>query len=546
VVPPPPPLPKDDLVADADLVLINGRIRTLDPARPSASAIAIQQGTIVAVGDNPTARAALPHAEVIDLQGAAAVPGLTDSHTHALPGGLSPSGIDLQAATTLTELQAALADAAAELPANAWVQGWGVSHDVFEGAGIHGELLDRAAGGRPVLLTFYDLHTALASPRALALAGITGPRHFDEGAEIVCDAHGTPTGELREPAAMRIARAAVPAASRDARLAEAAANLRAFAAAGITSTHVMDGNADTFELVDDLEARDEVCVRLILPAWLTPDIPRDAWPELAALGTRSGARWRGGVAKFFIDGVIESGTAWLLEPDTQGGGTSPFWPDVEVYREAVRTFAAAGHQIVTHAIGDRAVRETLDTYLTAQRAPGIRHRIEHAELVHPDDLPRFAAERVIASLQPQHAMWVTPEPTDPWSLRVRDGRPGHVFPMRDLLESGAHLTFGSDWPVAPLDPRLGMAEAQLRRHPGADDATRLDDQGLSPLQALLGYTLWPAQAVGHDRQGVLTEGAWGDVTVFADDPVEVPADDLPHTPVLLTVVGGEVTYRAEG
>lgn len=531
-------------MAHGDLVLVGGRIRTLDPTNPAASAIAIRGGEIVHVGTDAAARAAAPAgAEVIDLAGAAAVPGLTDSHTHALPGGLSPSGIDLQDAGSLEAIQAAIAEAAVALPAGAWVQGWGVNHHVFEATGIRGELLDRAAGGRPVLLTFYDLHTAVGNPRALALAGIDGPRHFDEGAEIVCEA-GVPTGELREHAAISIARAAIPAPTPAQQLQIAADTLRSFAAVGITSTHLMDGSAATFDIARDLEAAGELSVRLVIPAWLTPDIPEEDWPELAALGALRGERWRGGVAKFFIDGVIESGTAWLLAPDANGAGTAPFWPDIEKYRAGVRFFAAAGHQIVTHAIGDRAIRETLDTYLTAPPAPGIRHRIEHVELLHPDDLPRLAEQQVITSLQPQHAMWVTPGMQDPWSLRVRDGRPGLVFPMRTLLEAGVALTFGSDWPVARFDPRLGMAEARLRRHPGERDAVPLDDEALTPLQALLGYTQWAAQAVGHDRQGVLAPGNWGDVAVFAEDPVDCPADDLPSNPVLLTVCDGEVTHRA--
>ncbi|MDO9410636.1 amidohydrolase [Patulibacter sp.] len=561
-----------------DLALLNARVRTLDPDRPSASALGVQDGRIAVVGDDAEVRAlAGPATETIDLAGAAVVPGLIDAHTHPFKGAIDARGADLTGARTIDEVRRRLTEERARIPDGAWVLGFGLGYDVFAATGARGALIEDAVGGAPAFLLFMDLHTGLASPRALELAGVTGPVAFDEQSEVVCE-DGQPTGELLEWAAMDLVRGAIPELTDDDRHRLYVAQLRRFAALGITGTHAMDGSLATHDTLRRLEADGDLRTRVVAPFWVTPDTPRDEWVLLAGHRDASGERWRGGVAKFFVDGVIDSGTGWLVEPDTEGDGTLPFWPDPARYREAVGFFAGHGFQCATHACGDRAVREALDAYratgavgvpvhgsLRAGERPGgrgtdgppspaspgpspdarVQHRVEHIETIQPEDLPRFAAEGVTASMQTQHMMDLAPDRSDNWSRRLGPDRCDRAFLTRAIWESGALVALGSDWPVVGLDPREGMASARLRRDPSDPGRAPYDDQAIDGLQALLGYTRNAARAVGEDhRRGTIRPGFDADLTVLAEDPVDVPAEDLMGVPVVLTVVAGEVVHRA--
>ncbi|MEV4421266.1 amidohydrolase family protein [Patulibacter sp. NPDC049589] len=543
-----------------DLALLNARVRTLDDDRPRGSAVGIAGGRIVAVGDDADVRAlAGPATETMDLDGAAVVPGLVDSHTHPLKGAIDARGADLTGAGTLEEVRRRLAAEAARTAPGAWVMAFGLGYDAFGGAGRRGALVADAVGGAPAFLLSDDLHTAVVTPRALEIAAVTGPRGFAEQSEVVVDAGGAPTGELREWAAMDLVRDAMPTLTDADRDALYAAQLRRFAALGLTGTHAMDGDLDKHAALARLEAAGDLVTRIVAPFWITPETPRERWAELAGHHGDHGRRWRGGVAKFFIDGVIDAGTGWLVEPDVNGDGTLPFWPDPARYREAVAFFAGHGFQCVTHACGDRAVREALDAYRgtgavgvpahpsldAGPTAPRVQHRVEHVETIQPEDLPRFAAEGVTASMQTQHMMDLAPDRSDNWSRRLGDDRCDRAFLTRDLWESGALVALGSDWPVARLDPREGMASARMRRAPQDPSRAPYDDQAITGLQALVGYTLNAARAVGEDhRRGRIRVGFDADLTVLADDPVETPAADLPALPVVLTVVDGEVVHRA--
>lgn len=536
-------------MTDIDLALVDGRVRTLDPDRPLAEAVALAQGAIAAVGSSDEIRARCgATTEVIALDGAAVVPGLIDSHMHPFMGAIGARGADLLDAHTLEDVLGALSSERAKCAPGEWVQGWGLDYNVFESTGISSAVIDEAVGGAPAALTFMDFHTVLASSRALELAGVDGPREFAEHAEVVC-LEGRPTGELRENAAMDLVRDAMPALTAEARYALCAEHLRKLAAVGLTGTHAMDGTLDTLELLRELESRGDLITRILTPFTIEPDTPEELWERYAAAGEQSGRRWRAGVAKFFIDGVIDSGTGWLVEPDAAGEGRESFWPDVERYRRAVRFFSERGFQCVTHATGDRGVREALDTYREVgapRRGPQrVHHRIEHIETLQPSDLPRFAAEGVIASMQAQHMMWLSADRSDNWSRRLGRERCDRAFPIRALRESGAHVTLGSDWPVARYDPREGMAAARLRRPPLHPERPAYDDQALDGLAALEGYTTGAAFTSGDgERRGRIREGFDGDLTVLAEDPVLADPDALVSVPVLLTVVDSEVVHRA--
>jgi predicted amidohydrolase YtcJ len=536
-------------MSEVELILHSGRVRTLDPTQPSAEAIAIAQGHVVAVGgDRDVLALAGGRTTVIDLSGAAATPGLTDSHLHPFWGAMIARGCDLSGARSLDDVRKLLKAERVRCASGEWVLGFGLDYNVFEAAGVDRLAIEDAIGSYPALLTFSDLHTGWATREALAAAGIDGPHQFDERAEIVC-IDGVPTGELREIPALDLVRAAIPPLNHS-HYRLCAAQLRRLASVGLTAAHVMDGDLTSLELVQELEANGDLVTRLILPFWIKPDTPEEQWETLAEHRDDRGSRWRSGVAKFFIDGVIDNGTGWLFEPDSRGEGTEPYWPSLSRYRRAVEFFVTAGFQCVTHATGDRGVHEALNAYRDSgppARRGRVRHRVEHIETIQPDDLPRFAAEAVVASMQPQHLMWLSADRSDNWSTRLGLERCRRAFPIRALVQSGALVALGSDWPVAHYDPREGLAAAQLRRPTGEPARLPYDDNGLDALTALHGYTTMASGAVGEEHiSGQLRSDFRADITVTAEDPVECPPDELPHNEILMTVVGGEIVHAGRG
>jgi predicted amidohydrolase YtcJ len=539
-------LARGRLSAVAGYAIVNASVRTLDEAKPEAEAVAVRDGLIVAVGSAAEAREAAGSAEIVDAGGAAMVPGLVDAHIHPFEPGMV-MGADLTRCGNLADVQAALEAERRRGGPDDWVLGWGVSYEAFRGSEIGSSLIEDATGGAPAMITFMDQHTALANGRALALAGVTGAVEFTEAAEVVVR-EGLPTGELREDAAMSLVEAAMPAVTARERYARVVETLRTLNACGVTGVHVMKGGPDTFDLARELEAAGDLTVRAIVPLWQQPETSFDEMrDQLRYVGER-GRRWRGGAAKFFIDGVIDTGTGWLYAPDTQGDGMEPFWPDPGRYAEAVRLFAQAGFQCITHATGERGVRAALDAYLAAGAAAGVRHRVEHIETVTDADLARFPRENVIASMQPLHMQWRQDDYSDSWAARLGPERAGRAWRTVDLLRAGATLTLGSDWPVAQLDPRIGMAWARLRREPGAPDRRTFEpDQRLSGLEALEGYTTGAAATAGESALGGrIAPGLRADLTILAEDPALVAPDDLLDLPVRMTIVDGEIVYAADG
>jgi predicted amidohydrolase YtcJ len=532
-----------------DLVVVGARVRTLDPERPSASAVTVRDGVIAAVGDAAEARrAAAPGAEVLDAQGAALVPGLVDAHVHPFRGTDARRGIDLGAVRSVGELRAALAAERARVGAGGWVIGHGLHYDAFAARAPAAVLIDDVLDGVPAALRFFDLHAMLGSSRALELAGVDGPRRFAEAAEVVCDVAGRPTGLLREWAAIELLDAALPPLGADERLLRYATTLRAMNAAGLTGGHVMLGDPELLDVVAELEARGELTLRVRMPLWVRPGMGADILDGFAGHRDRGGRRWTAGVAKFFADGVIESGTAWLHEPDGDGRNVQPFWPEPGSYEAAVRRMAGHGFQCVTHCVGDRAVRAALDAYRGAGRAAsGAPHRIEHLETLRDEELGRLAAEGVAASMQAAHlAGSDEPDVDDVWRRAVGEERLALGFRCADVRRSGAVLALGSDWIIASFDPRDGIAWARLRRAPGEPERQAFaPGQALSALEALEGYTTQAAAAAGESGvAGQIAPGFRGDLTLLAEDPVEVDADALRDVPVLATVVDGEVVHRA--
>ncbi|MFG2980241.1 amidohydrolase [Streptomyces sp. NPDC048258] len=521
----------------ADTVLTGARVRTLDPGRPEARAVAVSDGRIVAVGEESDVRDWRgPGTEVIDLGGATLTPGLTDAHSHPVWGIEMAEGTDLSAVRDLDQLRTALR--AAE-HSGGWVVGYGLDHNAFGGRPVDRALIEDVLDGAPAFLRLYDGHSALASGAALSAAGITGPRAFGQRSEIVCDPQGRPTGHLVEHAAMGLVGALVPKPSSAERRARLVELLDAMAATGLTGAHVMDlGDGGVPALLATVEYEGHLPLRLNLAPWCMPGATDEELTELIELQGTGGRHWRVGGVKFFMDGTVEGGTAWLEHADCHGQGTDAFWPDPAGYARAVRVLDAAGVRTATHAIGDAAVRHVLDTVASLGGQARMRHRIEHIETVPDDQLKRFAELGVIASMQPPHTAYTRADHTDEWSKRLGEDRAGRAWRCRDLRDAGAVLALGSDWPIAHYDARQVLVTA--RSPLGAAAA----GPALTGLMALEGMTSHAALAAGEQRvAGRIAPGCRADLTAFVLDPVTAPPDELAEAPVRLTMSGGRITYQ---
>lgn len=539
-----------------DLALIGATLRTNTDTGDGATAILIKQGRIAALGTDSDILAAAGAAgiEARDLAGAVVTPGLFDSHTHPLWAAEVTAGVDLGGLATVDDVRAALAAEHARLPEGAWLRGWNLEYEPFERTGLLGSLLEDAAPGRPVALICYDLHTGLATAPALAAAGITGAREFDDASEIVVDEDGAPTGELREPTAYNLVFDAAPKPESDAEREGLRDMFRRLAAVGLTGGAIMDGKDRTVELLAELEARGELDHRVTVHHWHAVGDTDEDMARVIAGKDRAGRLWQTGAIKLFSDGVIDTGTAWLHTPDACGDGRVPFWPSWERYAEVVRAYHDAGMLIATHAVGDYAVSRVLSVYETLPERAGLPfHTIEHLEVLADEDVEQlraFTAGRtdagVTASMQPLHMQWRADDESDGWASRLGAGRNATGYRVRDVLDAGVTLALGSDWPVAQYDPRLGMAWARGRHTPGDASAHVFEpSQRLTGEEALLAYTLWPARARGHEDSGLLAPGAVADLTVWGADPVTAEPDELPGVPIVLTVVDGRVVHAVE-
>ncbi|WP_329124409.1 amidohydrolase [Streptomyces sp. NBC_01353] len=532
------------------LVLLSARL--LDPVTGRLlpeSALAVAGGRISALGDDREIRAlADSSTTVVDLKGAVVTPGLTDGHLHPVSGAELTHGLDLSGCTDLDSVREVLAREVRTLKRGAWLFGWGLDPNVFGDRPVESAALAPVLDGVPALLQLFDAHSMLASPRALELAGVDGPRTFDQAAEVVCDDAGRPTGLLLEDAACELVERAAPQPTHGERRERLAAALRAMAAAGLTGGHAMDANGASLALYAELDAVGALPLRLRVAPWCQPGTDADGLRALIEQQGTGGALWRTAGVKLFMDGTIDNGTAWLEHPDCHGESTHAFWPDPAAYSHIIGELHRAGVPTATHAIGDAAVRHVLDSVEKAQAGDrsGVRHRIEHIESVPDDTLRRFAELGVIASMQPTHCCDFTrADHTDNWSRRLGEERASRAWRCRDLRDSGASVVLGSDWPIAPFPP-LGVMAGARHRRPSRDltQPPHGPEQALTSLEALQGMTLGPAFAAGEELEaGRLAVGHRADLTVLADNPLSVAATELPDLPVLLTVLDGRPTHR---
>ncbi|MCM1969761.1 amidohydrolase [Streptomyces sp. G1] len=534
---------------NADLIVRAARIENFDaaPAGPTATVVAVHDGRIVAVGGDHLVRERAGAAtRVLDFPGATLVPGLTDSHAHPVWGAIEVgTGLDLGGAGTLDEVCARIAGRLAEQRGPAWVTGFDLDVNVFDGEPT-GQPLEHRFPGVPISLMTRDAHSLVISPAAIDRMGLTGAETFDDASRIVVGPDGRPTGFVLELQAMDLVFAHYP----DVPLADAVRHvtdrLRTFAAAGLTGLHALDFASPSEEVYRAIEREGDLPVRVRCSPLVPADSTREDWEAVVAQQRLAGRRWHVAGAKFMLDGTADNGSAWFEHPDVFGQNRLPLWKDVEGYREAVRFFTEHDVPTATHAIGDQAVRTALDVIEETEHAPSAPHRIEHVESIPDYLLPRFAALGVVAGLQPVHATRMTrADRSDNWSHRIGPERAAHGWRTRDLLDHGAVVALGSDWPIGIGDPRTALSDAQLRR-PVEEPATVPVQPGqqISAREAYAGMTRSPAIAAGSaGRLGRIAPGYLADLTVFARNPLDLSPEQQADNPVLATVVDGSVLHH---
>jgi len=503
------------------MILENGVVRTLDPSLPVARALAVAGDRIV--GGVGTHEFALPSPDVVDLGGRCVVPGFTDSHVHFPTWSLGQRDLSLEGTASLAE---ALSRVRARSTRGGWIRGQGWRSADWEIQPTK-EALDEVTGQTPAALWAKDLHSLWLNSAALALAD--GDLEV-EGGVVERDGSGNPTGVLREEAAWRF-RERFPAVPEEEWIEVTRAGIKLASSRGVTAVHDKDGWVGASEIFQRVHERDGLTLRV----WQS--LPWKKLPELEALGLRSGFGddyLRLGYLKVFMDGTLGSQTAWMLD------GSGVRITSGDELAEIVRAGARAGWPVAVHAIGDRANREALDAFAATRdewEPLGLRHRIEHAQCVSPDDIPRFAELGVACSVQFSHAP-SDRDLADRFWADVVDGS----YAFRSLLESGAVLANGSDAPIEELDPLAGIRAGVLRT---IDERSgwRMEE-ALTIEEALRATTVAPAWlARDENRRGKLRPGYLADLVVLSRDLVECPPDELETVEVVATMVGGRWVHN---
>jgi len=536
------PVPPTDA---PERIFVNGRIWTGDAARPRATALAVRNDVLAAVGsDDEVRRIAGPRTQVVDLKGRFVAPGFNDAHIHFL---VVPT-VDLGEDKTVAAIQRRIHDYAEANKDKPWVVGRGWFYGAFPGGMPHRRLLDEAVPDRPAFMTGYDGHTGWANSRALALAGITRDTPDPTGGAIVKDESGDPTGVLKETA-LRLVERLVPPPTDEDRYRGLRRRIEEAASYGLTSVQNAAFQPVELPIYERVLAEGGLKIRIY---WAVPF--RKAATEADMAGYKAlrekhrGPVIKFGAAKGFLDGVVESKTAAMFDEYAGGGGTGQLnFTDDELFRTAAR-YDREGFQIFFHAIGDRAIDQALRAFEHAakvNRTSGRRHRIEHMEVPRPADLPRFKALEVIASTQ---AMFANPDQNtlEVYAVSLGPARVPRAMPFKSIDDAGVVQAFGSDSPVFSMETLKGIYAAVTRTTPeGTPAGGWQPHERISVEAALRHFTVDAAYASFEEhRKGTLAAGKLADFVVLSEDILAAPAARLLTTKVLLTVMGGRETFRA--
>lgn len=551
----------------ADLIVENASILTMDPDTPRAAAIALKDGEIAAVGERATVRDMKgPGTRVIDAGGASVVPGFVEAHMHLFAGAAELDHLQLMGVHGLDALGSAVRGYAASRPDQAILQAQGADYTILSAAErVTRHHLDRILPDRPFVMAAPDHHTMWANTKALEMAGLLQGRQLGPGNEIVMGDDGLAAGELREGEAFGplIALAGEdrvrlglstggepdPKPTPEQQASDRAIMRRGLewcARHGITSIHNMDGNLHQLELLSEIEAEGNLLCRTQIPFHYKNFMKPEMLAKASLMAERYDSEWiSSGMVKVFMDGVLDSWTAVMVEPyaDRTDWVGEPLF--TQEHFNAVATEAdRRGLQIAVHAIGDGAVRSVLDGYEAAMKANGrrdSRHRIEHIEVITEKDIPRLVSLGVIASMQPPHPPGSMGLPLEPTVSRIGRKRWPLSYAWRTIKNAGARVVFASDWPVSPIDPIAGIQAAMVRKPWAEGDP----DHSFTLHEAIAGYTVEGAYAEFMEhRKGRLRKGYLADLVVLSADVEKTDPLALHTVRPATTICGGKVTYQA--
>ena len=525
----------------ADVIIMNARVFTSDESNPYAEAVAVRGNRIIYVGSNEEVHSLKdPSTRLIDGQGRTLTSGFIDAHVHLLSGSIWMGTAQLRDIKTREDLKTILIDFAKNNQTDPWVIGRGIKYGIVSSR----QELDEILEDRPLYIGAYDGHTAWANTKAIELAGIlTDDSQEMTNGIIVRDDNGHATGELREEDAMRTVIDLVPKPDSNRKRELLKLAIHKFNATGITSVHNMNGDMEELMAYAALEDAGEMNMRVYVPYEVKPEATEAMLREAAQMAAVQMDYVRGGAAKFFMDGVWESYTAFNVDPyaDNPDVKVEPIF-SLEHFTRMASLCDKMGLQVAVHCCGDGAVRQALDGYEAIQKMNGrrdSRHRVEHIEVCQPSDMPRFRELGVIASMQTSHAP-ISLQEDKVWTSRTGPQRWGISFPWRLLKESGAHLALGSDWTVAPFDPLINIYYALTRQTWSPDDP----DQRLTLEECILGYTRDAAYTeFMEDQKGQVKEGYLADLVLFSHDLFEVKPEEITTARAVLTMIDGRIVHE---
>ena len=529
----------------ADLIIHNAKVWTVDVNKPQAQAVAVLHNRIVAVGsENKVMAWRGKHTAVIDAKGRRLLPGFNDAHVHFADGGNSLSEVELKDAASPQEFAQRIASHAAKMPEGEWILGGNWDDQAFAQPQLPTrQMIDALTANRPVFVTRYDGHMAVANSVVLKLAGIDRNTPDIPGGEIVRDKDGNPTGLLRD-AAMDYVFKVIPEPSKEKRLRTINAGLQYALTQGVTSLQDMNPLLSDIAIYAALAERGELSSRMYVAPML------EYVDEVVKLGIRRGFGsdfLRMGAFKTYADGSLGSSTAYFEQaytdtPETRGMLSAEMLNQQQM-RERLMKADAAGNQLCIHAIGDAGISATLDLIEEMQRLHGPRDRrlrIEHAQHLAAKDFARFAALNVIASVQPYHAI----DDGRFVDQRIGSDRASRTYAFRSFLQHGVRLAIGSDWTVAPLDPLATIYAAVSRstldgKHPQG----WYPEQKLSVAEVVYGYTMGSAYAEFQEQnKGSISVGKWADMVLLSEDIFQIKAERIKDVKVDMTIVGGKLVF----
>ena len=532
----------------ADLVLLNGKIWTINDRQPEVEAVAVVGNRIAAVGSTKDIRRWVgTNTKVIDLKGKRVVPGFNDAHVHFLDGGAGLASVQLRDAASPEEFRRRIGEFAAKLPKGRWVLNGNWDHENWKPANLPTrQLIDAVTPDNPVFINRLDGHMALVNSVALKLAGITRNTKDPDGGTIVRDASGEPTGVLKD-AAMNFVYKVLPDPTEAEMIESVKAAMRYAAENGVTSVQDMSASPAVLGVYQTLLQRGELTVRI------SGHQPLSEWQRLANVGIRANFgndKLQVGGLKGFADGSLGSTTAlffapYLDDPKTSGLPSDEMFPESKM-RDRILAADKAGLQLAIHAIGDKANQTILNFFAEAERQNGARDRrfrIEHAQHLRPEEIKRFASQRVIASMQPYHVI-----DDGRWAEnRIGAERAKGTYAFRSLLDAGAVLAFGSDWFVAPMEPLMGIYGAVTRRTlDGKRPGGWVPEQKITVAEAVKAFTLGSAFASFDEKvKGSIEIGKLADFAVLSADIFSINPVEIEKAKVVMTVFDGRVIFERQ-